>query len=339
MMTSTDPHHRPKIGIALGSGSARGWGHIGVLRRLAEYGIRPDIVTGSSIGALVGAAWCSGQIDMLENWVRGLTRIDILRLLDPRLSGGGFIHGDALMSAIAAQVGDTRIEDLPIPFACVTADLNTGQEVWLEEGSMLDAVRASIALPGVFTPVRNRNRWLIDGGLVNPVPVSLARALGADIIIAVNLNGDLVGRSLRPPEPIVPTYSPSKPPAISAEEEASMFAKVMSRFNLNSAKLSLDNFIAGFKRENGNYGEPPAPGLFDVLAASINIMQDRITRSRMAGDPPDVVIAPRLSAIRLMEFDRAEEAIAEGELAVERRHDELLHLVAGESPPISEGQR
>ncbi|MBI2381395.1 MAG: patatin-like phospholipase RssA [Gammaproteobacteria bacterium] len=310
-----DAAQKPRIGIALGSGSARGWGHIGVLNRLEELGIRPDIVIGSSVGALVGAAYASGNLAKLEAWARTLARLDIIRLLDPRLSGGGFIHGESLMGAIAEHVADCAIEDLPMRFACVATDLTTGQEVWLNQGSVLDAVRASIALPGVFTPVRRDERWLIDGGLVNPVPVSLARAMGADLIIAVNLNGDLVGRSLRPAEAPTPVPSPE-----AGNGEASALSRVLTRFNDLKDRFSLDGLL-GLGRDTAE--GPAAPGLFDVLTASINIMQDRITRSRMAGDPPDVLITPRLSPIRLMEFDRAAEAIAEGVKAVNRRHHEL----------------
>lgn len=315
------PHHmKPKIALSLGSGSARGWAHIGIIKRLLELGIKPDIVTGSSVGALVGGAYACGNLEKLEKWVTTLGRFDILRLLDPRLSGGGFMTGNSLMSAIAEHVADVAIEDLPVPFACVATDLNTGLEVWLNDGSVLEAIRASIALPGLFTPVHYEGRWLTDGGLVNPVPVSLARAMGADIIIAVNLNGELVGRSLRPREPIAPVSEPMpEPEPVTPELGGDDSTLGRLRAKLGTGKASFDNFITNLRKDTG----PVPPGLFDVLAASINIMQDRITRSRMAGDPPDIVISPRLSQIRLMEFDRAREAIDEGVAAVDRRRDEL----------------
>lgn len=320
---------QPKIGLALGSGSARGWSHIGVLRALESMGVRPDIVAGTSIGALVGGAYRVGRLDTLEEWVRGLDRMDILRLLDARLSGGGFMRGEKLMKAIAGRVRDVNIEDLDHPFACVATDLNNGQEIWLDEGSLLDAVRASIALPGLFSPVRRDNRWLVDGGLVNPVPVSLCRAMGADVVIAVNLNGDLVGRNadnrnLRPDGNETIADEPAMPPASDPHRRRHLLQRIAGRLR-TGLRVRMDRLIASVAERDRD----DTPGLFDVLAGSVNVVQDRITRSRMAGDPPDVVISPRLAQIRLMEFDRAAEAIEGGERAVERVQDEIQTLVGG----------
>lgn len=320
---------QPRIGLALGSGSARGWSHIGVIRALEDIGVRPDIVAGTSIGALVGGAYMVDRLDTLEEWVRGLARMDILRLLDARLSGGGFMRGEKLMKAIAGRVRDINIEDLDRPFACVATDLNNGQEIWLDEGSLLDAVRASIALPGLFSPVRRDGRWLVDGGLVNPVPVSLCRALGADVVIAVNLNGDLIGRNadnrgLRPGsgETTALTDDPVVPTATNPHRSHHFLQRIAGRLR-TGLRVRMDRLIASVAER----GRDDTPGLFDVLAGSINVVQDRITRSRMAGDPPDVVISPRLAQIRLMEFDRAAEAIEGGEQAVQRVRDEIRTLV------------
>jgi NTE family protein len=289
-----------KIGLVLGSGSARGWAHIGVIRALEEEGITPDIVCGTSIGALVGAAYASGNLDPFEEWVRDLDWWSIVRVMDPAIAGGGFIGGDALMKAFTAYLSIQNMEDLPRVFAAVATNLRTGQEVWLREGPIVDAIRASIALPGLFTPMKKDGEWLVDGGLVNPVPVSLCRSLGAEAIIAVNLNGDLVGRHLA-------SY------------------KTVSNESRNESDNIWNSFLARLKSTgtDSNFGsliarkEPPGPGLFDVIASAINIMQDSITRSRMAGDPPDVLLTPRLAQIGLMEFDRAEEAINEGRRVVE----------------------
>ncbi len=304
-----------RIGLALGSGSARGWSQIGVIRALGELGIRPDVVTGTSIGALVGAAWVSGYLDRLESWIRDLDRVDILRLMDPHLKGGGFIRGEKLMSALGEHVRDMNIEDMEIPFAAVATDLASGREIWLREGSMLEAVRASIALPGIFAPARVGDRWLVDGGLVNPVPVSLCRALDADVVIAVNLNGDIVGKHLE-------VQGPERDPEIPESPEGIGAAITRLRMGL---QLRLDSLISSVARRE----ESAEPGLFDVLAGSINIVQDRITRSRMAGDPPEVIISPRLSHIRLMEFDRGAEAIRAGEEAVARIREDLEGLSGG----------
>ena len=287
----------PRIGLALGSGSARGWAHIGVLRALIDAGIEPTVVTGSSIGALVGAAYASDNLDALEEWVRGMTWWDVVRYMDVKVAGGGFIQGDRLMKVFRGRVKDLPIESLPVAFTAVATDLATGQERWLQEGSLIAAVRASIALPGLFTPMRVDGQWLMDGGLVNPVPVSACRALGADAVIAVNLNGDIVGKHLG-----------KQPGGLTRAKEQDLFAQFKVRLNDGLAMF-------GLQPEAGP--EPDAPGLFEVIAGSLNIMQDRITRSRMAGDPPEAVIAPPLSGIGLLEFDRADDAIAEGRRCTE----------------------
>ena len=188
---------KSKIGLALGSGSARGWAHIGVIRALAEEGIEPDIITGCSIGALVGAAYAKGELGELEDWVRQLKWKEIVDLMDINFLGGGFLKGDKLIYFFQKGTKDIDIEDLDIQYGAVTTDFDSGREIWLQNGSLLDAVRASIALPGLFTPVERDGRWHVDGGLVNPVPVSLCRAMGAEIVIAVNLNGDVVGKHRR----------------------------------------------------------------------------------------------------------------------------------------------
>src|SRR5690554_6622163 len=186
------PRTPPKIGLALGSGSARGWSHIGIIRVLEEAGISPDIVCGTSIGSLVGAAYADGQLESLEKWVRGLTWQSVVGLLDFSINGG-LIHGEKLFSFLRAHFKEQDVASLSKAFDAVATELMTGREVWLREGSVIDAVRASAALPGLFRPSQLNGRLLVDGALVNPVPVSLCRAMGADIVIAVDLNTDLMG--------------------------------------------------------------------------------------------------------------------------------------------------
>jgi NTE family protein len=316
-----------KIGLTLGSGAARGWAHIGVIRELADMGIKPDIVTGASVGSIVGAAYASGNLDAFEDWISSLNRVDIIRLLDAKMTGGGFLQGRRLMDAIRKRIGDPNIEDLKIQFACVTTELGTGREIWLREGSLLDACRASIALPGLFAPARSGDgSLLMDGGLVNPVPVSLARAMGAEIVIAVNLNGDLAGRHFfihdfeSRPEPDLETGE--QPPAQS-ESKDSVVARWAAKMKAGVG-VRLDAYISSLRKK-----ENPDPGLFDVMVGSIDIMQDRITRSRMAGEPPDIHITPRLNHIALMDFDRSEECIREGRHATQRQSGELSRLVGG----------
>ena len=285
-------HPRPRIGLALGSGSARGWAHIGVIRVLERAGISPDIVCGTSIGALVGAAYAAGELDRLEPWVKGLTWQTVLSLLDFKM-GGGLIEGGKLIEFFRSRYKDQGIAQLKKPFACVATELFTGREVWLREGSVIEAVRASIAMPGLFTPVQQDGRLLVDGGLVNPVPVSLCRAMGADVVIAVDLNWDLMGRHSR----IADKDGDSTPPA--------------------SRGVLLDAILEKF-RSVGRPGEATdMPSMLDVMTTSLNIMQVRITQSRLAGEPADVMIRPRLYDIAAMDYHMAATAIAEGEHAAE----------------------
>jgi NTE family protein len=277
---------KPRLAIALGSGSARGWAHIGVLRALLQAGITPDIVCGTSMGAFVGAAFASGSLDSLEGWARGLTRRDVLGFFDVSLGAGGLIKGEKLLGYTSRLFLDETFADLDKPFACVATDLASGREVWLREGRILDAVRASAALPGLLVPQLLDGRYLVDGGLVNPVPVSLCRALGADIVIAVDLGMDTIGLRQRHGDASAPV------PA---------WRQTMGRW---------------LGRE-GDGEDVVRPSLADVVSNSIAIMQARIARSRLAGEPADVLIAPRLGQLGLLDFHRAHEAISSGRMAAE----------------------
>jgi len=301
---------RPRIGLALGGGSARGWAHIGVIRALADAGIEPDIVCGTSIGALVGAAYVDDDLDRLEAWVRSLKLQTVVSFLDFSLNGG-LIKGDKLIEFFRSHFVDRDISELPRPFGAVATDLQRGREVWLREGRVSDAVHASIALPGLFTPVRRDGSWLVDGGLVNPVPVSLCRAMGADVVIAVDLNSDLLGRHLKPKSAQTPRkHAPS--------ESESLTDVVMARIQSGMSQLGLNQH---------DENEPPA--MLDVLASSINIMQVLITRSRLAGEPADVLLTPRLAELELMEFHRASVAIEAGRHAVESALTQLRERLNG----------
>ena len=320
---------RPKIGIALGSGAARGWSHIGVIRALRDMGIEPDIVTGASVGAVVGAALAAGKLDEFADWIGGLDRMGVFRLLDAKLSGGGFIQGRTLLAAIEKKIGNPNIEDLGLEFGAVAAELGTGREIWLRKGPVLDAVRASMTLPGLFSPMKMDGQYLLDGGIVNPVPVSLARAMGAQIVIAVNLNGDLVGHDFltqadnRFGEPILTSPEGADGDEKLEEENHSALRSWAESLKLNIGN-KLDKYVASMRKDKD---KPVEPGLFDVIIGAIDIMQDRITRARMAGEPPDIHITPRLRQIGVMDFDRAEEAIREGHAATERQRHDLDQLV------------
>ena len=283
----------PRIGLALGSGSARGWSHIGVIRVLEQAGISPEIICGTSIGSLVGAAYAAGKLDSLERWVGGLSWQAVVGLLDLKM-GGGLIEGGKLVDFLRKQLDDQHIDQLPKAFACVATDLANGREIWLREGSVVDAVRASIAMPGLFTPVLNDGRLLVDGALVNPVPVSLCRAMGADIVIAVDLNWDLLGQRKRFSEPA----------------RTASLSEGSGRLNAFMAKFRPAGWMTGAPSSTSN-----KPSMLDVVSTSLSVMQVRITQSRLAGEPADAMIHPKLSGIATMDFHRAAIAIGEGERA------------------------
>lgn len=292
--------NKPRIGLALSSGVAKGFAHIGVIRGLVEHGFEPNIVAGTSIGAVAGASYATGKLDAFEKWGLSLSRFKLMSYLDFRVKSGGLIGGKRILKLLEKNFSGIDIEDLPYPFLSVAADMSTGHEVWLRKGSLVDAVRASFSLPAVFPPVFMDNRWLLDGALVNPVPVSPCRALGAQMVIAVNLGGDFIGKA-RKRNVSYPTVSGFD---VLGEDNPNKSAKI---------KALKDKETKGFFKRSKN-----SPSLFGVMMATMNISQDRLARSRMAGDPPDVMISPRVGHIGLMEFDRAQECIDAGYESVER---------------------
>jgi NTE family protein len=310
------PQREPVIGLALGAGAARGWAHLGILRKLDEAGIRPRVVVGTSIGAVVGGCWASGKMGELEVFARSLTKRGMLSMMDLSLLGSGLLSGDRLRKQLEEHFKGQLIEELPVRFASVATEIRTGHEIWLTRGEITRAMRASYALPGIFVPVQIGGRWLIDGALTNPVPVSVARALGAEMIIAVNLHTDVLGRS----GVIHDHGAEALPVAPSPEQDAlrqSLFSTVSNRllhpFGTTPAAPPVDK-------------SNPAPGLLSVMLDAFNISQDRIARARLAGDPPDVTVNPKLGGIGLSEFHRAEEAIAAGEAAIAKVMDEILDI-------------
>ncbi len=286
---------KPVIGLALGSGAARGWSQIGILEVLEAEGMKADIVAGTSIGSFVGAIYAAGKLDALHEWVLALRWRDVASMFDISLSGGGVIEGVEILEKMQELGVSGPIEQLPKRFAAVATDYQTGREAWFDKGDVADAVRASIALPGILSPKHMDGSWYVDGGLVNPVPVSTCRAMGANYIIAVNLNGDLVGRRGMP-----------KAAKKAGKNLPDMLEKSMQAlpvaWRADTAK-SLSEFLTP---------KPQRPSYFDLLANSINIMQDRITRSRLAGEPPQILLNPRLGDMGIFDFDDAEQAIEEG---------------------------
>ncbi len=282
-----------KVGMALGSGGARGWCHIGVLRALEEIGVQPDIIAGCSMGALVGAAYAGGRLDALESWVRDLTPARFVGLIDIRPGSGGIVAGSEIPTLLDDLDLPDRIEDLDRPFAAVATDMETGREVWLREGSLKDAVRASVAIPGVISPYRVNGHWMLDGGLTNPVPVSVARAMGAEVTIAVNPNAKLHGKLWNRP----------------------------SRA-LEHQLRDLPDWLANALMPKEDENAPP--GYTEVVSTAIDVMTEQIRRARLAGEPPHVLLNADLSKLTVLEFHRGAETIAEGRRIVAAQKDWIL---------------
>ena len=305
---------KPSIGLVLGSGAARGFAHIGVMRALTAHGIKPDIIVGTSMGALVGGCYATGQLDRLETWARSLTVRRVFGYLDVKFGGAGLISGGRLTRQLEESIGSSNIEDLPIRFAAIATEVGTGHEVWLTHGSLPLALRASYALPGIFPPVHLGGRWLVDGALVNPVPVSAARAFGARVVIAVNMDADRFGRG-------------------------ATIASHGSDPGDAQALAPLDHARNGFARLRGMFGAERANkqqivarddklSFSTVMIESFNIMQDRLTRMRLAGDPPDVHITPRIGHVGWLDFHHAAESIAVGQAATEKAMDSINQSIA-----------
>jgi NTE family protein len=303
----------PSIGLVLGSGAARGFAHIGVIRTLLANGIKPDIIVGTSMGALVGGCYATGQLDTLEAWARSLNMRRVISYLDVRIGGSGLISGGRLTSKLEESIGNGNIEDLPIRFAAIATEVGTGHEVWLTRGSLALALRASYALPGIFPPVHMGGRWLVDGALVNPVPVSAARAFGVRVVIAVNMDADRFGRGAT-----IASHG-SDPGDIAALAPPSPARNGLARLRgIFGAERALKrDIIAGTNR----------PSFSMVMIESFNIMQDRLTRMRLAGDPPDIHVTPRIGHIGWLDFHHAAEVIEVGRVATEKAIDSIQQSI------------
>lgn len=312
---STPAVHAQGIGLALGGGMARGFCHIGVLNALQRHGIRPTIITGTSIGAVVGGCYLAGRLRDLEDWALNLNRLKIFSYLDFRVRSAGLIGGSRLKALLEHYFKDMNIEDLPHPLIAIAADLRTGHEVWLRKGPLIEAMRASFALPGVFPPVNHNGRFLIDGALVNPLPIAPCQAMGSRMTIAVDLHADLIGKAAKPGKAYqtVTGFDMFNEKDVPIEEQEKFNSSLTRRL---------------FRREESS------PSLFGVMVSALGIMMDRLTRSRTAGDPPDIHIKPQIGHIGLLEFEKAEELIAEGDAAAERMMPEIKAAIKILLPPV-----
>jgi NTE family protein len=298
-----------KIGLALGSGSARGLAHLGVIRAIEDAGIEVSFIAGTSMGALIGAIHAAGKLDELEASFRSFDWKKTASFFDVVLPKSGLLDGAKVSELVRAHIHADVIERLPKPFAAVATDIVSGEEVVIRSGDVIEAVRASISVPGIFTPVRSNGRILVDGGLTNPVPVSAVRAMGADFVIAVDLNHEIVaGKNLKPLLPAAKTNSAS-------DSASGLLSRWVGDYRL-SVKDIKQRLLAGDTPASAQFRKwvsaEPLPSIFEVLLASINIVETRLTQTRLSLDRPDMIIQPPLGHIRFLEFGRAEEIIAIG---------------------------
>jgi len=293
-----------KIGLALGSGAAKGWAHIGVINALEELGIKVDIVAGCSVGSMVGAAYVSGRLPAMEGWVRSFSYWDVLRLMDFSWRRGGLLRGERVYNAVSQLLRISDFEQCNRKFGAGATNLSTGRELWLTKGDLHQAVRASCSMPGLLAPVWFNGYWLVDGAVVNPVPVSLTRAMGADIVIAVDLQHDahLMQQELLSVQ--------ANPDNLDDEKELSWRDKIRQKLARPPTRQSI-----------------LAPTAMEIMSTSIQVLENRLKRYRMAGDPPDVILQPYCPQISTLDFHRAEEAIEAGRLAVEKQMEQLLPLI------------
>ncbi len=288
---------KPGVALALGGGAARGWAHIGVLRALDEAGIHINMIAGTSIGALVGGCYLAGRLDELEEFARSLTKRRIFGFFDLTFRGNGLLSGMRLDARMREHLADVTFTDLSKPFVCVATEIDTGHEIWLSSGNLVTAMRASYALPGVFEPVNCNGRMLIDGAMVNPVPVSVCRAQEQQHVVAVNLHYDCFGRS------------------------------AVIKHSAGGGEDEIEQQEPSAREKRPGAGEKEMRlGITGVMVETFNIIQDRITRARLAGDPPDLSLQPKLAHIGLSEFHRADEAIQVGYESTMMRIAELERI-------------
>lgn len=293
-LAQDDDVRPPVLGLALGGGGALGWAHIGALRALEENGLKPDVIAGTSIGALVGACVITDALDTLEETARAMSWRRMLAYADPQIGKPGILKGAAIIADLERHLGSCLIEELGRPFAAVASDLMSGTEVRLVTGPLEEAVRASISIPGVFLPVERDGQLLVDGGLVNPVPVSAARALGAEVVVAIDITGDYRGRA-RAAGIAMPGTSVA--PVAPRRKGVAGLAQGASRRLLRRSAAR--------------------PGLYSVAMTSVALMMRELALAKLALDPPDVHVVPPVGHISPIEFDRAVDLIEAGRTAMQ----------------------
>lgn len=305
------------VGLVLGSGSSRGWAHIGAIEALEDENIPIDLIVGCSVGAYVGAIYASGSLKSLKDFVLRMDGKKVFSYFDIVFPRSGLLNGTKrLRELFSMHTKVQNFSELKIPLTMVATDLETGQKVVINSGSILDALRASMSIPGLFAPAKLKNRWLVDGGLLEPVPVSVARAVGADIVIAVDLSSRVASKVNRRKTTL---QTPNK--NWDQEESQNELIKKLSDY-YESAELSFKNKINVLLKK-----EASTPDIVETVTSSFNIMQDRINRINLAVTPADVLIRPQLGGLKMFDFDQVEDTIEEGYLRVKEKIENIRWLL------------
>ncbi len=309
--------HRKTVALVLGSGSSRGWAHIGAIEALEEGGIPIDFISGCSVGSYVGALYASGSLASLKDFVVSMDGKKVFSYFDVVFPRSGLLDGTKKVTELfSMHTSVERFSELNIPVMMVATDLQRGEKVVLKSGNLLHALRATMSVPGLFAPTRVKGRWLVDGGIVDPVPVGVARATEADVVIAVDLNSAIVSRRMKKPEITEVANTVQEDPKGKNE----LLTKLSDYYETTEATFK--NKINELLGHDSNM-----PAIIDTVMTSINIMQERITRINLAVEPPDVLVQPRLGALKMMDFDQVELAIEEGYIGMKDKMEDIKALL------------
>ena len=308
---------RKTVGLVLGCGSSRGWAHIGAIEALEDANIPIDLIVGCSIGSYIGAIYASQSIKSLKDFVLKMDGKKVFSYFDIVLPRSGLLDGTKkLMELFSMHTDVQNFSELKIPVMMVATDLETGQKVVLKSGKLLNALRASMSIPGLFAPARIKNRWLVDGGLVDPVPVSVARAVGADIVIAIDLSSGIISKQKRKKQKFQ-----SKKTPVEQEEKKNELIEKLSKYYENAGSSFKNKINDLFKKEAST------PDIIETVTTSFNIMQDRITRINLAVPPPNVLIQPHLGELKMLDFDQVEHTIEEGYIRAKEKIEDIMIML------------
>ncbi len=308
---------RKTVALVLGSGSSRGWAHIGAIEALEDEGVPIDFISGCSVGSYVGAIYASGSLASLKRFVLSMDGQKVFSYFDVVFPRSGLLDGTKKVAELfSMHTSVQRFSELNIPLMMVATDLQRGEKVVLRSGNLLQALRATMSVPGLFAPARFKGRWLVDGGIVDPVPVGVARASEADVVIAVDLNSGIISRRMNKPKKNEIEKSVLEAPRFKSE----LLTKLTDYYE--TAETNFKNKINDLLGRDAH-----TPDIIDTVMTSINIMQERITRINLAVEPPDILVQPRLGALKMMDFHQVESAIEEGYIGVKEKMEDIKALL------------